>query len=243
MSQREHFDAVAERYDALRVPPGLTILHDTLVREGDLAGKRVLDIGCGTGAALAVLEQEFGCAVSGIDPSTGMLEESRHKLPDVDLRQGVAEELPFADETFDAAMMMTVVQHVERGRAFPEARRVLVGGGRFVIATPDPKMFPRAWMAPLFPSYVEIEQRRFPDRQTLAAELPAAGFSAVRFVTLAVPRRFGREHALERIRQRYASTFDHMSDAEYKEGLARAERELPPVVEYLLEWLVVVAVR
>jgi ubiquinone/menaquinone biosynthesis C-methylase UbiE len=127
MSQREHFDAVAERYDALRVPPGLTILHDTLVREGELAGKRVLDIGCGTGAALAVLEQEFGCQVSGIDPSTGMLEESRRKLPDADLRQGIAEELPFADETFDAAMMMTVVQHVERSRAFPEARRVLVG--------------------------------------------------------------------------------------------------------------------
>jgi SAM-dependent methyltransferase len=243
MSQREHFDAVADRYDALRVPPGLTILHDTLVREGSLARARVLDIGCGTGAALAVLEREFGCVVTGIDPSTGMLAESRRKLPDADLRQGVAEELPFSDEAFDAAMMMTVVQHVERSRAFPEARRVLVDGGRFVIATPDPEMFPRAWMAPLFPSYVEIEQRRFPGRQTLETELPAAGFSAVRFVTLSVPRRFDRAHALQRIRHRYASTFDHMSDVEYREGLARAERELPPVVEYQLEWLVVVAVR
>jgi ubiquinone/menaquinone biosynthesis C-methylase UbiE len=130
MSQVEHFDEVAERYDALRVPPGLTILHDTLVREGKLAGTRVLDIGCGTGAALAVLAERFDCTVSGVDPSTGMLEQSRRKLPDADLRQGVAEELPFPDEAFDAALMMTVVQHVDRRRAFPETRRVLADGGR-----------------------------------------------------------------------------------------------------------------
>jgi ubiquinone/menaquinone biosynthesis C-methylase UbiE len=55
MSQLDHFERVAARYDELRSPPGLTILQDTLVTEGDLAGKRVLDIGCGTGAALAVL--------------------------------------------------------------------------------------------------------------------------------------------------------------------------------------------
>jgi SAM-dependent methyltransferase len=243
MSQTEHFDAVAGQYDALRVPPGLTILHDTLVREGNLAGKRVLDIGCGTGAALAVLDQEFQCTVSGVDPSAGMLEQARRKLPGADIREGVAEDLPFADEAFDAALMMTVVQHVDRRRAFPEARRVLANGGRFVIATPDPAMFPRAWMAPLFPSYVEIEQRRFPAAQTMENELDDAGFRRVRCASLSVPRQFTREHALERLRRRYASTFDHMSDAEYQEGLARAERDLPDPVEYLLEWLIVVAER
>jgi SAM-dependent methyltransferase len=243
MSQTEHFNAVAERYDALRVPPGLTILHDTLVREGDLAAKRVLDIGCGTGAALAVLEQEFQCTVSGVDPSAGMLEQARRKLPGADLRQGVAEDLPFPGEAFDAALMMTVVQHVDRSRAFPETRRVLATGGRFVIATPDPAMFPRAWMASLFPSYAEIEQRRFPVAPVMEKELDDAGFGAVRCVSLSVQRRFDREHALERLRRRYASTFDHMSDAEYSEGLARAERELSDPVEYQLEWLIVVAER
>jgi SAM-dependent methyltransferase len=243
VSQVDHFDAVAERYDALRIPPGLTILHDTLVREGELAQKRVLDIGCGTGAALAVLAKEFHCTVSGVDPSARMLEQARRKLPDADLRQGVAEDLPFPDAAFDAALMMTVVQHVDRRRSFPETLRVLASRGRFLIATPNPEMFPRAWMAPLFPSYVEIEQRRFPDARTMEEELDAAGFSAVRCVALSVPRRFDREHALERLRRRYASTFDHMSDAEYRQGLARAERDLPDPVEYLLEWLIVVAER
>jgi SAM-dependent methyltransferase len=243
MSQLDHFERVASRYDALRSPPGLTILHDTLVTEGDLAGKRVLDIGCGTGAALAVLAREFGCTVAGVDPSPGMLAEARRKLPDAEIREGTAEALPFSNEAFDAALMMTVVQHVERARAFPEARRVLARRSRFLIATPNPAMFPLAWMAPLFPSYVEIEQRRFPGPQTLEEELYAAGFSAVRCVALSVLRRFERDYALERIRSRYASTFDHMSDDEYREGLARAERELPDPVEYTLEWAIMVAER
>ncbi|MDQ3823690.1 MAG: hypothetical protein M3321_10690 [Actinomycetota bacterium] len=59
--------------------------------------------------------------------------------------------------------------------------------------------------------------------------------------TVPVARRFSRDHALERIRGRYASTFDHLSEQEYREGLARAERELPDPVEYVLELLVVVA--
>jgi ubiquinone/menaquinone biosynthesis C-methylase UbiE len=243
VSQLDHFERVAARYDALRSPPGLTILHDTLVKEGDLAGKRVLDIGCGTGAALAVLAREFGCTVAGVDPSRGMLAEARRKLPGADIREGVAEALPFSNESFEAAMMMTVVQHVERARSFPEARRVLVDGGRFLIVTPDPEMFPQAWMAPLFPSYVEIEQRRFPGKETLEGDLRASGFRAVRCVSLAVPRRFDRDYALERLRNRYASTFDHMSDDEFREGLARAERELPDPVEYMLEWAIVVADR
>jgi ubiquinone/menaquinone biosynthesis C-methylase UbiE len=243
VSQLDHFDRVADRYDQLRSPPGLTILHDTLVEECDLAGKRVLDIGCGTGAALSVLAREFGCTVAGVDPAPGMLAEARRKLPRADIREGVAEALPFSDESFEAAMMMTVVQHVERTRAFPEARRVLVDGGRFLIVTPDPEMFPHAWMAPLFPSYVEIEQRRFPGKETLQEELNAAGFRAVRCVSLVVPRRFDRDYALERLRNRYASTFDHMSDDEYREGLVRAERELPDPVEYMLQWAIVIGDR
>lgn len=58
-----------------------------------------------------------------------------------------------------------------------------------------------------------------------------------------IERRFSREHALERLRGRYASTFDHLSDEEYRDGLARAEHERPDPVEYLLELLVVVAAR
>jgi SAM-dependent methyltransferase len=243
LSQIEHFDRLAGRYDMLRAPPGVTAVHETLVREADLAGKRVLDVGCGTGANLAVLAEHFGCAPAGLDSSEGMLAEARRKLPDADLRRGVAERLPFGDGSFDAVWMSLVVHLLDRPRAFAEAGRVLVEGGRLIVVTPDADSFPRAWMAPLFPSYVAVEQARFPSRRVLAEELTAAGFASIAVTLVPIERRFSREHALERIRGRYASTFDHLTDEEYVEGLARAERELPDPVEYLLELLVVVATR
>jgi len=170
-----------------------------------------------------------------------MLAEARRKLPEADLRRGVAEHLPLEDTSFDAVWMSLVVHLLDRPRAFGEARRVLVGDGRLVVVTPDHDSFRRAWMAPLFPSYVTVEQARFPSRGDLEHELRGAGFARVSMTCVPIERRFSREHALERIRGRYASTFDHLSDEEYREGLARAERELPDPVEYLLELLVVVA--
>jgi ubiquinone/menaquinone biosynthesis C-methylase UbiE len=241
MSQVEHFDRLASRYDTLRAPPGVTAVHEALAREVDLAGKRVLDVGCGTGANLLVLEQHFGCRPAGVDSSEGMLAEARRKLPAADLRHGFAETMPFDDASFDTVWMSLVVHLLDRRRAFCEARRVIVDGGCLIVVTPDFDSFPRAWMAPLFPSYVAVEQARFPSRTGLEDELAAAGFGSVKTSVVPIERRFSRAHALERIRGRYASTFDHLSDEEYRAGLARAERELPDPVEYLLELLVVVA--
>ena len=241
MSQIEHFDRLAGRYDTLRAPPGVTAVHETLAREADLVRKRVLDVGCGTGANLLVLSEHFRCIPAGVDSSDGMLAEARRKLPSADLRRGVAEQLPFEDASFDAVWMSLVVHLLDRVRAFSEARRALVDGGRLVVVTPDADSFPRAWMAPLFPSYVAVEQARFPSRRALEEELTSAAFASTAMTLVPIERRFSREHALARIRGRYASTFDHFSDEEYREGLARAERELPDPVEYLLELLVVIA--
>lgn len=125
MSQVEHFDRLAGRYDRLRAPPGVTEVHETLVREADLGGRRVLDVGCGTGVNLGILAESFGCRVAGVDSSEGMLAEARRKVPDAELRHGVAERLPFDHRSFDAALMSLVVQHLDRPRAFAEACRVL----------------------------------------------------------------------------------------------------------------------
>jgi SAM-dependent methyltransferase len=243
MSQTDHFDEVAARYDSLRAPGDVTPVHELLVREGDLAGKRVLDIGCGSGFHTAIFRDRFGCDVAGIDPSSGMLAQARAKLPGADIRQGVAEDMPFADDSFDAALMALVVHHVDRPRAFAEAGRVLVPRGHLLITTTNPDAFPRFWMAPLFPSYVEVEQARFPSFATIDSDLRAAGFTSTRRIDHTVHRAFSRERALERLRGRHASTFDLLDPHEYEEGVARAERELPETVEYDLELMIVIATR
>ncbi len=140
MSQIEHFDKLAGRYDTLRAPPGVTAVHETLVREADLAGKRVLDVGCGTGANLLVLAEHFGCTPAGVDSSEAMLAEARRKLPDADLRRGVAERLPFDDASFDAVLSVEMLEHLPadvREPALLEMLRVLRPGGRLIVTFPS----------------------------------------------------------------------------------------------------------
>jgi SAM-dependent methyltransferase len=71
-------------------------------------GDKVLDVGCGPGALTAHL-LSVGAEVMAIDPSPPFIDAMRVRFPDVDVRRGTAEELPYATATFDAALAQLVV--------------------------------------------------------------------------------------------------------------------------------------
>jgi SAM-dependent methyltransferase len=83
-------------------------------RFADLAGvrrgQRVLDVGCGPGALTAELVSRAGAdAVTAVEPSASFAAAVRERLPGVDVRLSAAEQLPFPDGAFDAAMAQLVV--------------------------------------------------------------------------------------------------------------------------------------
>jgi ubiquinone/menaquinone biosynthesis C-methylase UbiE len=210
-----------------------------LVREGDLVAKRVLDVGCGTGRLAAALHDR-GSRVWGVDPSPEMVELARRR--GVNAKVARAEQLPFKESWFERAVLWLTVHLLDGPRAFDELRRVLAEDGRVVIATFDPSHFDRFWLNEIFPSLERIDRDRFPTEEELAKELVTAGFEP-RVIRLSQSAAISREAALERIRGRYISTLELLSDEEYRSGLERAERELPNEIAYALEWLVVIAVR
>jgi SAM-dependent methyltransferase len=211
------------------------------VVEGDLTGRRVLEVGCGTGRFLAALEGR--AKAWGVDPSPEMLEVARGRVQGAGLKLGSAEELPFKDGWFERAVMWLVIHLVDRPRAFAELHRVLSPGGRFAIATFDPVHFDAFWLNALFPSLEAIDRARFPTAEQLETGLIAADFGDVRLTRISQASSIDREGALERIRGKHISTFDLLEDDEYAAGLERAERELPERVDYRLEWLLAAAVR
>src|SRR6476646_5229513 len=77
---------------------------------GVTAGQRVLDVGCGPGALTSELVERLGAAsVAAVDPSESFVAAARARLPEVDVRQSSAEQLPFGDDEFDAALAQLVV--------------------------------------------------------------------------------------------------------------------------------------
>jgi SAM-dependent methyltransferase len=74
------------------------------------AGQRVLDVGCGPGALTSELVRRLGpAAVSAVDPSEPFVAAVQERHHGVSVRRAAAEELPFEDQEFDAALAQLVV--------------------------------------------------------------------------------------------------------------------------------------
>lgn len=113
---------------------------DFIKQLGIKADHHVLDIGCGMGGTARLVAGTVGCRVSGIDLTTEFVETgtelsrwvglSEH----IELRQGSALDMPFADGAFDGAMMLHVGMNIaDKARLFAEVARVLRPGATFGV--------------------------------------------------------------------------------------------------------------
>jgi len=213
---RELFDRTAKHYntvEALFGNGGLLYRRLSLGRAGMRPGMRVLDVAVGTAAVARGAARVVGPSgrVFGVDPSRGMLAEAR-KVFHGPLARGVAEQLPFAGESFDFVTMGIALRHVsDLVATFREYLRVLRPGGRlwileghvprsrvgqaltrFVWARVIPGMTLVATRSrdakQLMDYYWETVEKCVPPERILAA-LRGAGFASPRF-TVVLPGAF-----------------------------------------------------
>ena len=127
----------AEVYDRAFVPALFAQWGPVLAELAEVApGARVLDVGCGTGAATVAAASRVapGGRVVGLDPNPEMLAVARRK-PGIDWVEGRAEALPFPDVSFDAVVSQFAMMFFEdRVAALREMARVLAPGGRVAVA-------------------------------------------------------------------------------------------------------------
>ncbi len=112
---------------------------------------RALDVGCGTGALTGVLVERLGIdAVSAADPSEPLVSGLRARYPGLDVRIAPAEDLPFADDAYDAVLAQLVVHFmVDPVRGIAEMARTTRPGGTVAACVWDGSTGPLAdfWAA------------------------------------------------------------------------------------------------
>jgi ubiquinone/menaquinone biosynthesis C-methylase UbiE len=137
-----------ERLTALYDPLLALTLREREFKEGLLdqaalhGGQRVLDLGCGTGTlAIWAKQREPGIEMAGIDGDPEVLGRARGKASEagveLDLREAMADELPFEDGTFDRVLSSLLFHHLPREvkeRAAAEVARVLRPNGELHVA-------------------------------------------------------------------------------------------------------------
>ncbi len=153
------------------------------------SGSTVLDICCGHGAMTAML-CDVGCRVTGLDFSEKMLAHARNNAPSATLKNADAQDLPFEDQSFDAAVCNCGIMHLpDQPKALREARRVLKPGGTFGMtawvgpdASPSFKIAFGAFKAHADPSKEAPPQPdffQFANREVAHGMFEAAGFKEI----------------------------------------------------------------
>jgi demethylmenaquinone methyltransferase/2-methoxy-6-polyprenyl-1,4-benzoquinol methylase len=207
---RAMFDRIAGLYDVMNSVMTAGLHHRWRERAADLAaltpGSRALDVATGTGDLAIELARRIGRSgkVVGSDFSEGMLARAREKSADVTWEQANALELPYADDSFDAATVGFGARNfsdLERGLG--EMARVVRPGGRVVVleittpTRPPLSTFFSLWFDRAVPllgrvtgedqayTYLPSSVKRFPAPEALGALMHEAGLRDVRWILTA----------------------------------------------------------
>lgn len=217
---------VANRYDSARgLPPETKALWlDALTafippREVG----RILDLGCGTGRFTASLGDAFECPVVGVEPSTAMLAVAVARgEPNVEWKQGHAENIPLGNGAVDAVFMSQVFHHLSEPRAaLEEIRRVLSPAGHLAVRNGTRENHGEIEWLKYFPEARELENARLPSRRELEAAVCAESFELVSRRTVRQLFASSFEEYYEKISRRGLSSLIGIGDDAFGAGLRR----------------------
>ena len=207
---RSMFDRISGVYDLMNQVMTVGLHHQWRRRAADLAavgpGSRVLDVATGTGDLAIELAGRVAPdgEVVGSDFSEEMLARAREKEPSIGWEWANAMELPYPDDSFDAATVGFGARNFsDLARGIGEMARVVRPGGRVVVlefttpTKPPLSTFFQVWFdlgVPLLGrlagdpdayEYLPNSVKRFPAPEELAGVLAAAGLTDIRWIVTA----------------------------------------------------------
>lgn len=214
------YDRIGVGYSAVRQPePRIAERLEAALGEA----RTVLNVGAGSGS-YEPAERE----VTAVEPSQTMIEQRPPGSAPV--VQAFAEELPFEDGSFDAAMAIITIQHwSDVGAGLAEMARV--ARQRVVVLSFEPSPSEELWLREYFPSAMDCHARTMPPIGRLAELLPGASVEAIPIPNDCADGFFFAiwdrpEMHLDPAVRRASSVWHQMSDDEIERGLDRLRDDL-----------------
>ena len=182
-------------------------------------GARVIDIGCGTGRYALLLAPATEARIVATDLSWAMVEKGREKENAQDGSWSLSDacRMPFADESFDAALLFLVLHVVKDSKkALQEVYRILRPTGHCLILTHSYSQLDRQTVFPFFPEARKLNKRRMLSLTKLKELVREIGFHHLRTEEFVEAATCSREAFLEKVRSRPNTSLRSMSDADFQ---------------------------
>jgi ubiquinone/menaquinone biosynthesis C-methylase UbiE len=219
-----NYTDISKTYDNYRSYPE-NLIKRVIALGRISAGKKVLDLGCGTGDVASQVRKIIRADVIGVDASFSMLEVARDKSLEVTCADIDNRQLPFRDGSFDTVIGAYVIHQVKNLTfTLSECHRVLRDGA-LVLLTSSHKQIENQHpvIKNFFPSYVDIDKGRFPDIHKIDYLLNSIGFKDIQHEEVVVAHIPIDYEFLQKVKNKYVSTYHLLPQGEFENGIAKLE--------------------
>lgn len=228
VGKKYDYNEISKIYDDLREADLLTV--EFLINAAKLdQGSRVLEIGCGTGNYLKLIQELTKAEVWGIDSSSGMLGRAKEKCPVALLIEGDAVELAEIPENkFDLVYMVDVIHHIKDIEIMiKNISRVLKPNAAVVIFSDSYEHIRNRLTTKYFPETLNPELKRYPDTDEIKEALSGNGFREISDGNLILGdiQDYGAR-LIEIASKKGYSMFGLISDEAIKTGIERIKEDM-----------------
>jgi ubiquinone/menaquinone biosynthesis C-methylase UbiE len=231
MGKSVNYDIIAPGYDRRYKENDYSGVERVLLNfVGMDLSAQILEVGCGTGHWLTVLDRQ-GYRVAGLDASRSMVSLAKSQVPHVALVHGHAEALPLKTESFDRIFCINALHHFSDKTAFMiEARRVLRRGGSLMSISLDPHTnCDHWWIYNYFPQVIALDKGRYLSVHEIRQMMISSGFTEshtleAQHMVLRVPARESLDHG--HLAKTATSQLALLTDDEYIQGIRQIQRDI-----------------